>query len=232
MITGCHAASAIDHLHAETEILPVSDHLLLLSAQYLASAQRSDHPAHRIVNLPPGPRRKKETLTTKVGHLVEPHLVNNAVPADAYKTTVDQIHTRVVEEALSRSSNNRVLGARAPRIDPSETSLSRPTRAVLAQLRSGHCAKLQDFQHRIGSSVSDQCPECQSSTDSVAHIFSCPSHPTNLTPMDLWRRPREVALFLSSLQAFSHLPAIAPLPPPRQRLRRRPPPEPPPSPPP
>ena len=172
----------------------------------------------------------KETLSTKVGHLVEPHLVNNVVPAGTFRATIDSIHTQVVAEAISRSAVNRVLDAPAPKIDLSELSLPRLTRSVLAQLRSGHCAKLQDSHFRIGSSDSDLCPVCRSYPDSVGHLFDCPSNPTNLSPVDLWSRPRDVALFLSSLRAFSHLPAIPPLPP-RQRQRRRPPPEPPPPPP-
>ena len=42
LVTGCHTASSIDHLHAETETLPVGDHLELLSAQFLACAQERD----------------------------------------------------------------------------------------------------------------------------------------------------------------------------------------------
>ena len=35
MITGSHKMSNIDHLHSETEMLQVENHLNLLSAQYL-----------------------------------------------------------------------------------------------------------------------------------------------------------------------------------------------------
>ena len=199
--------------------LPVSDHLELLGAQYLAGAQNPDHPAHRVVNLPPGPRRMK------VGHLVEPHLVNGTLPDGALKSTIDKIHTKV---AKNKCGVNRVLGTQAPRVDATESSLSRPTRAVLSQLKSGHCAKLQDFQLRIGKAANETCPECRLFSDSVEHVFHCPAHPTNLSPEDLWRQPRDVASHLSSIAAFSHLPAVGPLP--RQRRRGRPPPEPPPTP--
>jgi hypothetical protein len=30
----------------------------------------------------------------------------------------------------------------------------------------------------------------------VEHVFSCPAKPTALTPIDLWLKPREVAVFL------------------------------------
>ena len=67
LVTGCYMASSVDHLQAETEVLPVGDHLELLSAQFLASAQQPDHPSHHVVNLDPGPRVQKETLSSKVG---------------------------------------------------------------------------------------------------------------------------------------------------------------------
>ena len=35
IITGSHKMSGIDHLHSETEMLQIEDHLNLLSAQYL-----------------------------------------------------------------------------------------------------------------------------------------------------------------------------------------------------
>ena len=38
IITGSHKMSGIDHLHSETEMLQVEDHLNLLSAQYLVHA--------------------------------------------------------------------------------------------------------------------------------------------------------------------------------------------------
>ena len=229
LVTGCHSASAVDHLHTETETLPVGDHLELLSAQYLASAQHPEHPAHHIVNLPPGPRRSKETLKTKVGHLVEPHLVNGIIPPGAHKPTIDKIHTKIVLDVKNRTSNNRILGSPAPKIDNSEKTLSRPTRSVLAQLRSGFCSKLQDFQLRIGKTADNICPICRLAPDSVSHLFDCPARPTNLSTDDLWSQPREVASFLSSHPAFNQLPVVAPLPP-RQRRRGRPPPEPPPPP--
>ena len=230
LVTGCHNASSVDHLHSETEILPVGDHLELLSAQFLARAHQPDHPNHQVIHLPQGPRHNKETLSSKVGHLVEPHLVNGEIPPGTFRSTINQLHTNVVHSAIARSSVNRVLGTPPPRISPSESSLSRQTRAALAQLRSGHCSRLQDFQLRIGKVNDDTCPDCRLSSASVVHLFDCPAHPTNLAPTDLWTNPREVASFLSSLPAFSHLPAVAPLPPPRQRRRGRPPAEPPPNP--
>ena len=78
----------------------------------------------------------KQTLRSKVGDLVEPSLINGVIPDGAYRTTIDSIHTNIVAEAIGNYANNRVLNAPAPDINKSETDLPRPTRAVLAQLRS------------------------------------------------------------------------------------------------
>jgi hypothetical protein len=79
LITGCHKASNISHLHAEAKLLPVAEHLSMLCAQFLASCMRSFHPSHDIVRIPPGPRTNKygrplkETLLSRFGDKV-PHI--------------------------------------------------------------------------------------------------------------------------------------------------------------
>ena len=146
------------------------------------------------------------------------------------KEVLKNIHTQIVSDTVDSFQPNRVLNTIPPLIDPSEQSLPRRTRTVLSQLRSGHCAKLKDYQFRVGRSDSDNCPDCNSAPQSSSHIFSCTSHPTTLTTTDLWERPRAVAAFLSSTPSFGDLPDPGPSPPPRARRRRRPPPEPPPRP--
>ena len=52
------------------------------------------------------------------------------------------IHTSVVSESIAGLEESRILGARPPPnppIHPSESLLSRPTRAALSYLGSGHC---------------------------------------------------------------------------------------------
>jgi hypothetical protein len=71
LMTGCHMASSVAHLHAETKLMPVDEHLSMLCAQFLASCLRRCHPSHNVVQLPPGPHKNKhvrplkETLSPK-----------------------------------------------------------------------------------------------------------------------------------------------------------------------
>jgi hypothetical protein len=55
LITGCHLASPIDHLHSEVEVLPVGVRLDMLYKQFLLSTLRPSHPSHEVVLRPLGP---------------------------------------------------------------------------------------------------------------------------------------------------------------------------------
>jgi hypothetical protein len=54
IVTGCHKATSIDHLHSETQVLPVSDDLDMICTQFLASVMRPAHPSHERVLRPSG----------------------------------------------------------------------------------------------------------------------------------------------------------------------------------
>jgi hypothetical protein len=72
----------------------------------------------------------------------------------------------------------------------------------------------------LGTVPDDMCPLCRVSPHTSQHLFECPASPTNLTLLDLWKRPRDVVNYLRTLYSFNHLPPNPSTP--------RPPPEPPP----
>ena len=52
---------------------------------------------------------------------------------------------------------------------------SRKDGALLAQLRSGHCLKLQEYRNRIGLEDSPTCPTCGEEDQDVGHwLLRCP----------------------------------------------------------
>ena len=63
--TGCMKMTNVGHLHAEASVLPVSDHLSLLSSQFLARCLVPSHPSHQTVTAPSGPRQMKHTLQSR-----------------------------------------------------------------------------------------------------------------------------------------------------------------------
>jgi hypothetical protein len=148
LITGCHKAADIDHLHTETKSMPVAAHLNMLCTQFLASCLRTSHPSHDMNKLPPGPRRHahgrplKETLSSKFGDAVDPFLHKGIIPGCEYKKAKDDIHTLAVSAAIVAAKPNRVLGTHLPEIHPSERELAQVYQTTLSQLHSEHCSSL------------------------------------------------------------------------------------------
>jgi len=134
-----------------------------------------------------------------------------------------RIHTKAVREALASSGSNGVLGSAAPDVDAEEVEPPKGTRTTLAQLRSGYCSALSTFKHRIGISPAPTCPCCRQADYTTQHLFSCTEHSTELSPLDLWRRPRETVAFLQTWPCFERMrqERPPPEPPPTQRRRER-----------
>jgi len=80
-------------------------------------------------------------------------------------------------------------------ISASETELPRPVRTALAQLCSSYCRQLNSDKAVIFPGMLDLCPECGVAPHTVAHLFDCVKHPTELTVRDLWDQPAETADF-------------------------------------
>ena len=117
-----------------------------------------------------------------------------------------EIHTAAVRDAIEARGSNRVLGEPAPETHEEEEKLPRGTKRVLFQLRVGVWHALNDFKHRVGQSETDIYPYCEDGdvqeVQTVQHILECTAHPTDLEPIDLWRRPVAVAGYLRTLPFF------------------------------
>ena len=172
------------------------------------------HPSYVVVILPQGPRKMKETLYSKNIHLIQHHLRDGIIMDSNCKKINSSLHTATVAAAVCEAGINAVLGQYPPSVNPEEESLPRIHRCTLRQLRSGKCARLQSYLHRIGKADDNLCPECGIAVHSTNHLFDCPVFPTDLRVKDLWYHPREAANFISSLPSFiRHLPPVPPLPP-------------------
>ena len=223
LCTGCHSAASLDHLHNECALLPVEDHMRLISSQYLARALQPHQVNHRDVTSINGPRNMKQTLQSKCISTIRPFMNTDTVHFTEYRGILQNIHTSIVNETKDKFPPNRVLNCAAPDINPEEEALPRATRVALSRIRSGFCYNLLSYQYRIGKSITDLCPECDASPHTSDHLFNCPSHPTNLNSSDLWENPWDAAEFIRSLPQFSNLPDPGARPPPRRGRRRRPP---------
>ena len=214
--TGCTKMTPVDHLHAEAKVLKVGEHLKMICSQFLATCLQPHHASFPIVTADSGPSRKKQSLQSGFSDQVNDLLVDGCITD--IKVARKTIHTRAVRAAIGSRRPNGVLSDSAPDVDVAEMDLPRGTRTSLAQLRSGYCSALNSFKNRIGTSPTALCPCCRQAEHTTQHLFSCPAHPTSLSPLDLWLRPRETADYLIDWSCFDRIP------------RERSPPEPPPTP--
>ena len=125
--------SSIDHLHSETNILLVEDHLNLLFALYLVHCLDTYNVCHHITMMDHPPRQINETLFSRHTQTVLLLLANTK------KESVQTIHTSFVNTSIDNMTDNRVLNNRPLPINDEETYLTRRQQATLSQLRSGHC---------------------------------------------------------------------------------------------
>ena len=166
----------------------------MLSAQYLLNCLEEDHVSHGITIQESRPRPMKETLHSRHHSTVLPRLVSSRMESH------QNLHTHVVESPIQLQGHNRVLKKRPPPppISDEKQRLNRRQRCTLSQLRSGHCHLLQDYKHRVLGEPSDICTYCGTSRQDVRHLFACTTHPTDLSPDDLWRN------LVGSIRAFSY----------------------------
>ena len=109
------------------------------------------------------------------------------------------LHTHAVDSAIQLKGNNIVLKKRPPPISDKEQRLKWRQRCTLSQLWSWHYHLLQNYKHRVFGEPSDICTDCGASPQDVRHLFACATHPTDLSPVDLWRNP------VRSIRVFSYL---------------------------
>jgi len=117
-ITGCHMMTHPDHLHQETEILPVRDHCQLLTRQYLLGCMVEGHPNYAAVCRPRNGRNIRHDLREflpDIGHFLDERPYLSSVEL---RPAISELHN-----AIDNYRDNIVLGGRPPPIDASETSL-------------------------------------------------------------------------------------------------------------
>ena len=107
--TGCTHDTNIQHLHDETNILPIQKHLQLHASQVRQKAQYLSHPLHRY------------TTHNTTERLMKPTTFNNSryttiIPTDPctvttadIKANMRDIHTSIVSQHLAARDNNKIL---------------------------------------------------------------------------------------------------------------------------
>ena len=142
--------------------------------------------------------RKNKTTFSPLSESANAIQNDGTISRGNFHTVKNKITTDIVRKDVNRSGNNYVTGRKPPPTNNNETHLPQVTRVTLSHLCSGQCARLCDFQFKIGNprTISGNSAHL---TQTVQHRFDCPARPTMLTPLDLCNNPWEVADFLRLL---------------------------------
>jgi hypothetical protein len=197
--TGCTTDTNIQHLHEESQILPIKEHLILHASQLRQQAQHPQHPLHHLTQQTPPNRYKKPTIFNNNHYTINIDTAPDNTDNQTIKTNMKQIHTHIVQTYLNNRTPNKIINIQAPKVNTTELQLNRFTRRTLAQLRTNKSPLLQHYKHKINPTThtSPLCPLCMQHIHNTAHIFSCTHIPTNLTPLDLWHDPIASARLLA-----------------------------------
>jgi hypothetical protein len=210
LATGCTLATKIDLLHHEAQILPIEQHNTLLSTQALIQLHNTTHPNHQHLNnfSFTNPRRQmKHTIITRHQANIVPPPPNSTLDASSLQQTMKSTHTHIVTQTRNSLCVNPILGTLPPLISPSEQTLPRRHRTLLAQLRCNSCPRLNQYRNFITPTTPNTCPACSLTPHDTKHIFSCPVAPTSLSTLDLWADPHGVIFFLTGAGKATLLPS-------------------------
>ena len=199
-ITGCTLDTNTAHLHKETKILPIATHLKLHASQLRQQAQHPSHPLHQLSQQPPNNRYKKQTIfhnNNNYTHNLD--TTPQTTSHDTIKLNLKQIHTHIVHQHTLNQPHNKILETPAPDIHKSELTLSHYMRRTLAQLRTNKSPLLYSYLHKISPNThpSPLCPLCNQHNHDTKHLFNCNRLHTDLSPVDLWRRPTEAGALVA-----------------------------------
>jgi len=180
--TGCVSSTNTQHLHQETNILPIETHLRLHASQYRAKCQELNHPLNHLLTENPPPRKMKETIFNNTNYTT--NIPPNATTPDTIKQHMKTTHTQIVTNHIKTIPPNKILNAHPPEISQNEELLDRKTRCTLAQLRTGKSPFLNTYLNTINPTTypSPNCPLCQQHKHTTQHLFNCPKISTTLTP--------------------------------------------------
>ena len=198
--TGCTSDTNIQHLHNETNILPLNAHLKLHSSQLRQKSQHPTHPLHKFTVLTENERHKKQTIFDNNNYTVNINMKSDLICEDLIQSNLKLIHSHIVSNHLSQRPPNKVLQDQTPSVSPAELLLSRETRRTLAQLRTNKSPLLVSYLFSIGDPrhPSPLCPLCLMHDHTSSHLFECKSLPTSLSSLDLWTNPDKVEPFLAT----------------------------------
>jgi hypothetical protein len=187
--TGCTRDTNLQHLHEETDVLPLKEHLKLHASQLRQKSQLANHPLNKHNHQHKKCRQIRETIFYNKNYTINyDNRMNNFTP-DTVEHNKKLIHTNIVREYTRNKSINKVIQDKAPKISKDEEKLPRETRRILSQLRTNKSPILFEYMNKINPNLypSSLCPLCNKYTHDTFHLFNCEKIPTiNHSVINLW----------------------------------------------
>jgi endonuclease/exonuclease/phosphatase (EEP) superfamily protein YafD len=203
LCTGCTRDTNADHLHTETKILPVLEHLKLHASNYEQKIRQESHPLNELIYQNTARNKKQDILNTNNNYTIKPTCRKEVLSKEEIQLNMKEIHTKIVNHQLVNTKINKIIGERAPEVDKSELDLPRLDRVRLSQLRTGKSPFLRTYLNKVDQKnyPSDLCPLCKKKPHTTQHIFECEKMRTELVILDLWKQPVSVAALLAAWEA-------------------------------
>ena len=200
--TGCTRDTNQQHLHQETQILPVKEHLKLHASNFKQKTYSTSHPLHELTNQLTPPRNMKPSLFQSTNYTVNPQITNNLTDQQI-TSNMKTIHTNIVDKYITSIQPNPIININPPTVHKSEETLDRKQRVLLHQLRANKSPFLLSYKHKIDEHnyPNPNCPLCKTHIHDTNRLFTCTKIPTNLTVLDLWNAPCRLVELLEAWRA-------------------------------
>ena len=156
--TGCTHDTNIQHLHDETNILPIQKHLQLHESQVRQKAQYPSHPLYIYTAHNTSLRLMKPTTFNNSRYTTNIPTDPCTVTTADIKANMHDIHTRILSQHLAARDNNKILRTHPPQVSSTEENLPRHTRRTLAQLRTNKSPFLLSYLHKINTPITTLPP--------------------------------------------------------------------------
>jgi len=206
--TGCTKDTNIQHLHEETKILPLKEHLQLHASQLRQKTMLPDHPLNSLHADKTKSRYRKQSIFYNKNYTVNITNKEDHINNDIAENNKKLIHTKIVNDYLQTKSPNKVLGQIAPEINKEEENLNRETRRTLAQLRTNKSPILFHYLNKINPTTypTPNCPLCKKFRHDTFHLFNCERVACSKTVISLFNDPGYVRSLLARWRCVGGLP--------------------------
>ena len=95
------------HLHDETNVLPIHQHLQLHASQIQTESTTPTHPLHKLTIHPHTPRLKKQTTFNNTKYTTNIDTHPDTVTQQQISVNSTQIHTNIVQSHLMQRNHNK-----------------------------------------------------------------------------------------------------------------------------